>query len=217
MSSMIEKMEDLRSIKNPKARIKILRGHFVTSHSHLNTYIDMSTVKTRHNNARETAKVLAQEYINSTYVNTIVCLDETEVVGTFLAEQLSDSSTLSLSAGNNISVITPEYNAMGQIMFRDNKQRMIRNQQVLVMAASVTTGRTISRAIESILYYGGTVCGVCAIFSAVSKVAGMEIKTIFAGRDVPDYRAFDQISCPMCQAGEKIDAIVNSFGYSTLE
>ena len=171
MSNMIEKMEDLRSARNPKARIKVLRGYFVTSNSHLNTYIDMSTVKCRHNNARETAKVLAEEYKTNTHVNTIVCLDETEVIGTFLAEQLADSSGMSLSAGNNISV----------------------------------------------LYYGGTICGVCAVFSAVSKVAGMEIKTIFTSKDVPDYRAYEPGKCPMCQNGEKIEAIVNSFGYSRLE
>ena len=53
MNSRIEEMADLRSAKNPKARIKILKGHFATSNSHLNTYIDMSTVKTRHNNSRE--------------------------------------------------------------------------------------------------------------------------------------------------------------------
>lgn len=60
---MDERLEDLRSAKNPKARIKILKGHFATSHSHINTYIDMSTVKSRHNNARETAKVLAAAYL----------------------------------------------------------------------------------------------------------------------------------------------------------
>ena len=38
---MDERLEDLRSAKNPKARIKILKGHFATSHSHINTYIDM--------------------------------------------------------------------------------------------------------------------------------------------------------------------------------
>ena len=188
MNSRIEEMADLRSAKNPKARIKILKGHFATSNSHLNTYIDMSTVKTRHNNSREAAKVLAEEYLTNTYVNTIVCLDETEVIGTFLAEQLADSSQMSLSTGNNISVITPEYHAMGQMLFRDNKQRMIKDQQVMILAASVTTGKTIMRAIESVLYYGGTVCAVCAIFSAVTKVAGMEIKTIFTSKDLPDYR-----------------------------
>ena len=70
---MDERLENLRSTKNPKARIKIMKGHFATSNSHLDTYIDMSTVKIRHNNAREAAKVLAQEYVTSTYVDTIVC------------------------------------------------------------------------------------------------------------------------------------------------
>ncbi len=159
----MEGFEDLRSTRNPKARIKIKKGHFATSNSHLNTYIDMSTVKTRHNNAREAAKELAGEYISNTYINTIVCLDETEVIGTFMADQLADTSTLSLSAGNNISVITPEYNSVGQIMFRDNKQRMIRDQRVLLLAASITTGKTLNRAIESVLYYVVTLCGVCSI------------------------------------------------------
>ena len=213
---MDERFEDLRSTKNPKARIKILKGHFATSNSHLNTYIDMSTVKTRHHNSREAAKELANEYLSNTFVNTIVCLDETEVIGTFMAEYLADGNQLSISAGNNISVITPEFNTMGQIVFRDNKQRMIENQQVLILAASITTGKTISKAIESILYYRGTVCGVSAIFSAVTKVAGMDIKTIFTSKDLPDYRAYEPVECPMCKAGERVEAIVNSYGYSKL-
>lgn len=217
MGMNVEEMENLRSVKNPKARIKIMKGHFATGNSHLNTYIDMSTVKTRHHNSAEAAKVLADEYATGTYVNTIVCLDEMEVVGTFLAEQLADNNQFSLSKENNISVITPEYNAIGQIMFRDNKQRMIKDQQVLILAASITTGKTISRAIRSILYYGGTVCGVASIFSAVTKVAGMDIKTIFTSSDLPDYHSYDPGNCPMCQAGERVGAIVNSFGYSELD
>ena len=213
---MDARLVDLRSKKNPKARIKVMKGHFATSNSHMNTYIDMSTVKTRHNNSREAAKLLADEYVGNTYVNTIVCLDETEVIGTFMAEQLADMHRHSLSKGNNISVITPEYNMMGQIMFRDNKQRMIKGQQVLILAASVTSGKTIHKAINSILYYGGTVCGISSIFSAVDKIAGMDIKTIFTSRDVPDYRAYDPSNCPMCQAGEKVEALVNSYGYSKL-
>lgn len=213
---MDARLQDLRSTRNPKARIKILHGHFATSNSHLNTYIDMSTVKTRHNNARETAKELGTEYLTNTMVDTIVCLDETEVIGTFLAEVLADSSPMSLSAGNNISVVTPEYDPLGQIMFRDNKQRMIRNQQVLILAASVTTGKTINRAIESILYYDGTICGIASIFSAVNKIAGMDVKTIFTSADVPNYRAYSHHDCPMCKDGGKIEAIVNSFGYSKL-
>ena len=69
---MDDRLIDLRSAKNQKARIKVLKGHFATNNSHINTYIDMSTVKVRHNNCRETAKVLAGEYLHTTAVDAIV-------------------------------------------------------------------------------------------------------------------------------------------------
>ena len=83
---MRECLTDLRSARNPKARIKILEGHFATVNSHINTYIDMSTVKCRHNNGRETARVLANHFQNNTMIDTIVCLDGTELIGAFMAE-----------------------------------------------------------------------------------------------------------------------------------
>ena len=43
----------------------------------------------------------------------------------FFEEQLADFNNYSLSKDNNISVITPEYTTFGQILVRDNKQRMI--------------------------------------------------------------------------------------------
>lgn len=213
---MDDRLVDLRSTKNPKARIKILKGHFATNHSHINTYIDMSTVKVRHNNSRETAKVLAAEYMSTTMVDTIVCLEETDTIGSFMAEELADMHQYSLSKGNNISLVTPEFHQDGQIIFRDNKQRMIRNQQVLLLAASITTGKSVNQAIESVLYYGGRVCGICSIFSSVNKIAGMEVKTVFTSADLPDYRAYKPIDCPMCKAGKRLEAIVNSYGYSKL-
>ena len=85
---MTEEFVNLRSRKNP---IKLMSGHFATMNSHVNTYIDMSTVKTRHNNARETAVTLAEEYKTGTMVETIVCLKNTEVIGAFMAEHLADS------------------------------------------------------------------------------------------------------------------------------
>ena len=93
---------------------------------------------------------------------------------------------------------------------------MIKDKQVLLLAASITTGKSVKQAIESVLYYGGTVCGICSIFSSVSKVAGMEVKTIFTSADLPDYRAYKPLECPMCKEGKRIEAIVNSFGYSKL-
>ena len=149
---MTEEFVNLRSRKNPKARIKLMGGHFATMNSHVNTYIDMSTVKTRHNNARETAATLAEEYKTGTMVETIVCLKNTEVIGAFMAEHLADTGRISMSAGNNISVVTPEFDTMGQILFRDSNQRMIEGKQVLILTDSVTTGALLAKAVEAVLY-----------------------------------------------------------------
>ncbi len=213
---MDERLVDLRSTKNPKARIKIMKGHFATSHSHINTYIDMSTVKARHNNCRETAKTLAEELSHNVTVDTIVCLEETQTIGAFLAEQLADVSRHSLSYGNNISVITPEYHQNGLILFRDNVQRMVKNSQCLILAPSITTGKSVKQAIEAVLYYGGSVCGIASVFSSINKINGLEVKTIFTSKDLPDYRAYAPNDCPMCKAQERIQAIVNSYGYSEI-
>lgn len=213
---MDERLVDLRSTKNPKARIKIMKGHFATSHSHINTYIDMSTVKARHNNCRETAKTLAEQISHMMSVDTIVCLEETQTIGAFLAEQLADVSRHSLSYGNNISVVTPEYHQNGLILFRDNVQRMVKNSQVLILAPSITTGKSVKQAIEAVLYYDGVVCGICSVFSSINKINGLEVKTIFTSKDLPDYRAYTPNDCPMCKAKERIQAIVNSYGYSEI-
>lgn len=213
---MDERLEDLRSAKNPKARIKILKGHFATSHSHINTYIDMSTVKSRHNNARETAKVLAAAYLSNTTVDTIRLHGRDRSDRNIPCRAAADENQYSLSKGNNISIITPEMYQDGQILFRDNKQRMVENKQVLILAASITTGKSVKQAIESILYYGGRVCGISAIFSSVNKIAGMEVNTIFTSSDLPHYRAYSPEDCPKCREGQRIEAIVNSYGYSKL-
>lgn len=214
---MEERLRDLRSGRNPKARIKILEGHFATANSHINLYIDMSTVKCRHNNARETARELASYFLNNTVVDAIVCLDGTEMIGAFMAEILADRGIMSLNSGKNISVITPESNMYGQLIFRDNTQRMVRNMHVLILAASVTTGRTIAQAVEAVSYYGGTTCGVGAIFSNVERTEdGMEIRSIFRSEDLPHYESYSPARCPLCRQKYPIDAIVNSFGYSKL-
>lgn len=210
------KLQDLRSERNPKARIKIMQGHFARSHSHVNTYIDLSTIKCRCNNAREAARVLAEPYLSSTEIDSIVCLDGMEVVGAFLAELLEEPGSISVNGGKNISIVTPEQNQFGQMMFRDNTKRMIGGQNVLILAGSINTGKTMLKAIDTILYYGGNVSGVCAAFSAASKVAGLDIYSIFTAKEIPEYQVYPSHDCPLCKAGRKVDAIVNSFGYSGL-
>jgi len=85
-----------------------------------------------------------------------------------------------------------------------------------VLMASVTTGFTANRSIEAIQYYGGTVTGVAAIYRAVDEVAGYPVRSIYSIADIPDYESYDFKDCPYCKAGKKVDALVNSFGFSEM-
>ena len=67
--------------KNNTVPLKVVPGHFATNHSHVNYYIDMTTLKTRLSEAGSVAASLAGLYMTNTIVDTIVCLDGTQVIG----------------------------------------------------------------------------------------------------------------------------------------
>ena len=142
--------------KNNTVPLKVVPGHFATNHSHVNYYIDMTTLKTRLSEAGSVAASLAGLYMTNTIVDTIVCLDGTQVIGTLLAQELTRAGYLSMNAHGTIYVVTPEYNSNSQMIFRDNIQPMIQGKHVIVLMASVTTGITIRKSMECISYYGGS-------------------------------------------------------------
>lgn len=213
-TSLNDKMIKVTSSRNALASIKVLKGHFATRNSHLNTYIDMSNLN-KYQDAREAARVLADQLTN-VYVDTIVCLDGTENIGSFLAYLMAESTMYSMNRGNNIAVITPEFNNSGQILFRDNTVNSIKGQHVLVLAATVTTGKTVRQAMDSIEYYGGKCVGIASLFSAVTALAGKPIISVFSSKDIPDYKSYEPGFCPLCKEGKMLDALVNSYGYSVL-
>lgn len=196
--------------------LRVARGHFATNHSHINYYIDITYQKTRLSEAKAVAKRLVTYFKSSTLVDTILCLDGTAVIGTCLADELTNSGFRSINTHNTIYVVEPEYNANSQMIFRDNIQPMIRGKHVLVLMASVTTGFTAKRSIEAIDYYGGEVVGISSLYSAVEEVGGHPVRSVYSVNDLPDYASYDYRECPYCKAGQKIDALVNSFGYSKL-
>lgn len=210
------RLEDLESTKNQKVRIKIMKGHFATEHTHVNTYIDISTVANCFQEAREAAKLLVENYQMSTKIDTIVCLDGTRLIGAFMAEFLSSAGMGNLNGGKNIAVITPELINRRQIVFRDNTKRMVESKNILILAGSITSGENVLQATSAAIYYKGKVTGICAVFSHVNKVAGMEVHAIFTGKDLPEYQSYGIADCPRCRQGRRIDALVNSYGYSLL-
>ena len=103
-----------------------------------------------------------------------------------------------------------------QIIFRENVEPMLVNKHVVLLLASATTGQTILQSVQAIKYYGGTVEGVSAIFSAVDQVGDINVDSIFTIGDVEGYTTYSALDCPFCKKQQKLDAIVNSFGYSKI-
>lgn len=205
-------------IQTPGSRIplKLMPGHFATNHAHVNYYMDLTTMKSRLSEAQEVAKNLVEMYMYDTVVDTIVCMEGTEVVGAFLAEELTKAGFLSMNAHKTIYIITPEYNSNSQIIFRDNNLPMIKGKNVTLLTASVTTGLTLNKGIESIQYYEGILQGIFSIFSAMDSVNGVPVRSVFGKKDVPEYQYYDYRDCPFCKEGLKIEALINPYGYSKM-
>lgn len=201
--------------RNGNVPLRFAKGHFATSHSHLNHYIDMTMTKHRLSEAREAAEALCAQFKLSTVIDTILCLDGTEVIGACMASELTRAGYMNMNAHRTIYVATPEHTSGSQLIFRDNTAPMIVGKHVLVLAASVATGYTAQAAIEAIRYYSGIPVGVCSIFACVPECEGFPVISIYKKEDLDGYASYSSRECPMCKAGMKLDALVNSHGVSS--
>ena len=212
-------MQDYRKIyskQHENVFIKIIPGHFVTPNAHISHYIEMATMKSRASEAHETAKALAADYAAGSVVDTIICMDGTEVIGAYLAEELPKAGVVTNNLHKTIYVLSPEYDAYGQMIFRDNVKMMIENRHVLLLLASATTGKTLTSAAEAIRFFGGNLTGISAIFSGTDEAAGLPVYHLFSMEDVGTYEHYSAEKCRMCASGMGIDAICNGFGYTVV-
>ena len=196
--------------------LRLSHGHFATSHSHTNYYIDVTTQKTRLSEAKAVAQELISYYTYDTVVDTILCLDGTQVIGTCLADELLNAPFGNMNIHSTIYIATPEHTTGSQLLFRDNMIPMIAGKNVLILAASVTTGYTAAAAVEAINYYGGSVSGIAAIFTNVEECCGYPVHATFHLSDLPNYESHPSVDCPQCKRGIKVDALINSYGFSKL-
>ena len=205
------------STKRKNLTLSVAKGHFATGNRHSNYYIDVVSQKTNIAEARAVAEELCSGYrYYNTPIDTVVCLDGTEVIGVCVAECLSKTDIANLNSQKSLSVVTPEIIQGTQLIFRDNLVPMINGKNVLIMAVSVSSGKTARIAVEAVNYYGGKVVGVAAIFSTTEECQGVAVNSVFDPHDLPGYEIHRADECPMCKAGQKLDALINSHGYSKL-
>ena len=202
--------------ENPDVILRAIPGHFITPNAHSNYYLDMTAIKSRTHESRAAALELAKKIPPTTVVDTIVCMEGTQVIGAYLAEELTKNGVLNVNSYKAINVISTELSAAGQYIVRDNLKPMFEGKNVILLVATAATGQTLAKTAEAIKYYGAKVRGICSVFSVGNTCFGKPIYSLFSVKDLPDYRNFSASECPMCKNGQPVDAIANPFGYSKL-
>ena len=196
--------------------LRVAQGHFATRHSHINYFIDVPRQLSCLQEADAVAQQLAQRIQSSMLVDTILCMDGTRVIGTCLARQLAQSSYNSVNAGKEIYLLRENVSSDGKLIFRDNARFMLEGKNVLLLLASITTGSTVEKGARCVQYYGGSVAGVCSIYSHLNEAAGVPVVSLFNTADLPDYASYSPEECPLCRKGMEVDAVVDKYGYSKL-
>ena len=209
----IEKSYKIRT-KGKNLFLRVTRGHFMKTNGHMNYYIDVTMQKTRLSEARAVAEELVSHYSSNTIIDTILCLDEMQVVATCMATQLTASGYMNLNEHQTIYILTPEKVSDGKFIFREGSASMINGKNVLILTSSVATGRTTSVAMEAVRYYGGTVAGLASIYSAVEECGGVPVYSVFDTRDLDGYYCVPAHECPLCRDGRMVDGVVNSYGFA---
>jgi orotate phosphoribosyltransferase len=202
--------------KNPAITMKVIPGHFTTKKAHISHYLDVSTLKSNATVAREVARELAIPYLSNTPVDTIVCMENTKVIGAYLAEELLQEGTSIINSGGEINVVTPMSNVDGKLTFYESEVDWIRNKNVLLIFATISSGRTAKKALECIEYYGGRLAGITALFVYSEEKTAQTIHPLFKSSDVPGYGVFKPDECVMCIMGRKVDALISSEGFTKI-
>ena len=202
--------------ENPDVILRAIPGHFVTPNAHTNYYLDMTAIKSRTHESRAAAAELAKKIPPTTVVDTIVCMEGTQVIGAYLADELTKNGILNVNTYKAINVITTELSSSGQYIVRDNLKPMFEGKNVILLVATAATGQTLAKTAEAIKYYGAKVRGICSVFSVGTTCFGKPIYSLFSVKDLPDYRTSPANECPMCKNSQPVDAIANPFGYSKI-
>ncbi len=202
--------------RNSDISIDVYPGHFTTNHFHLSHYLDLDNLKTNATLAKKVARELAFPYITKTFVDTIVCMEGTELIGAYLADELTKDELRIVNKGKDVYVVKPMNNVNRQLTFQSNLQKLITGQRVLLLVTTVSSGTTLRAAKEVLDYYGANLVGISTLFNTEPKDLDDKVNSLFTTDDIPGYAMYKTSDCDMCSAGRKLDAIVIQGGYTSL-
>lgn len=212
-----ERMVKFYAKSDKHITVNATTGHFATSQSHVNFYIDVTRLKTRVSEATDAARSICQMLLNKVVeVDTIVCLDDSQVLGTLLAQQMEKADFRMQNLHETMYVVSPVMNSMQQLMFTQNTTHAITGKNVLILSANITTGASIRQAFRTVKYYGGSITGVAAIFCKTPQIDEYPVYSLFTAADFPDYQTYFPNECPYCAKNMPIEAMVSGTGYTLM-
>ena len=195
--------------------LRVAKGHFATSHSHINYYIDVTTQKARLSEAKLSPRSWWLPI--STAPSWTPCSVWTHAGHRHLSGQRADQRRFAnMNAHQTIYVITPSTPAAARSSSATISPRWSRastSSSCRPPSPPATPCRRPSRRSTT----------TAAPWRACRPSSPLPTSVWASGHlhlrpsSLPDYASFDSRDCPMCKAGQHIDALVNSFGYSASE
>jgi orotate phosphoribosyltransferase len=201
--------------KNPLIEMRVIPGHFTTSSSHLSHFLDVSRLKASAKAAQEVAAELSLPYLTSTQVDTIVCMERTDVIGAYLAEDLMQSGVSAIH-GEDIHVITPISNNIGNLSFQSSTVGLLAGKNVLLLTTSISSGRTLNAALDCLSYYRANIVGISALFMVATATQEHPAHALFTSEAIPGYKMYGSRDCELCRAGLPLDALISSEGFTKI-
>jgi len=199
---------------NRHIKLNIYPGHYATSHAHVDNYFSMADIRTNCAMAEEAAREIAKQF-RYTPVDTVISLEYTQIISAFVAKELS-SSGRDINSGADIHVVTPQVNSNNQLTFSSDMQPYVTGKNVLLLLSTISTGRSLARAVECIRYYGGSLAGIASIFSAIGESGDYPVRSIFSSADLAAYNSYRSDECPFCRSGRKLDGFITTAGYTAI-
>jgi orotate phosphoribosyltransferase len=173
----------INSQRDERVFIRASSGHFITANKHIDCYVGTSDIKHNHDVSICAARLLAEYYhMRGIRIDTVLCLYETQTLGAYVAHELSKPNMFNPNPSANIFVLGPEYDVSGNMIFRDNLIRMIKDKRVLILMSCITSGKTVERAMDSVAYYAARLWEFARHSALLPKFAELRLTAFSAIR-----------------------------------
>lgn len=211
--------------KNPVIEMNVIPGHFTTKHYHVTHYLDFINLKNNASIASDVAAEMVLPYLNTKLVDTIICIEGTDIIGAYMARELLKEGTSVINSGRDIHVLTPAININRKLVFQSNTEKLILNKNIVLLVSLMARGVTVNSVLECLSYYGGRVVGISTLFNTLPEnhdrgtrcmFNDIDIHSLFTDKDIPEYKISTPGECPKCEEGQGLYAIVTQDGYIEL-